>query len=321
MSLLRSLGAWVFTLAVACGAHAQETYPSRPVTIVVPAAAGSLTDTSARILGARLAHRLNQPFVIDNRPGANGQIAMEWLIKQKADGYTLTLAPSTTHAGNPSLYRKLRYDPVSDFTPIARVGQTALVVAVNNALPVRSMKELISYAKSKPERLSYASANAGSRVGAEMIAAAANVQLVGVPYKVSGQALTDLIAGHVDMYVVDFLTGLPSVEAGKIRGLAVTTSRASPVFPGLPPVSDTLPGFEVVAWNALYGPAGMPKAVVDRLASTVNEVLAEPDTQAALLRNGVTPMPSQSPGELRAYTIQQIALWRMLVQQAGIEPE
>lgn len=317
---LKTIACCAAALFSAALTHAQG-YPNRPITLVVPASAGSITDYTARVLSAKLSERLKQPVLVDNRTGANGQIAMEWLIKQKPDGYTLTVGPSSTHAGNPSLYKNLRYDPVKDFTPIARIGQTALIVSVNNALPVTSLKDLITYSRERPGKVSYAWANSGSLVGAEAIRAQAGLSLIGASYKVSGQALTDLMAGHVDMYVIDFQTAMASIKAGKIRGLAVTSAHASPLFPGVPPVSDTFPGFEVTAWNALFGPAGLPRDVVDRLATEVNEILADKEVQTALLANGITAMPTRSPEELGKYVADQIVLWRRLVQQAGIQPE
>jgi tripartite-type tricarboxylate transporter receptor subunit TctC len=307
-------------VAFAASAHAQA-YPSRPITIVVPAAPGSFTDDSARIVGHRLAERLGQPVVIDNKPGANTVIGATYLVRQKPDGYTLMFTASTVHAANPSLVAKLPYRPIEDFTPIVRVAQVPFIVAVNNELPVKSLRELIDHAKRNPGKVSFGSPNAGSLVAGASIGKMAGVDMVQVNYKASGQVVTDLISGAISMSPVDFVSGLPQIRAGKIRALAVTSKTASPLLEGVPAVAETFPGFDVVSWNGLVGPAGMPPAIVDLLAREVQTILADKAVQNAFASRGVELVPTASPQQFAQYMQQQISLWADLVRQAGLKPE
>jgi tripartite-type tricarboxylate transporter receptor subunit TctC len=309
-----------YCLAAAAPALAQA-YPNRTITIVVPAAPGSFTDESARIVGHRLGERLGQPVVIDNKPGANTVIGASYLVRQKADGYTLMFTASTVHAANPSLVAKLPYRPILDFTPIARVAQVPFIIAVNNELPVRSLRELIDHAKKNPGKVSFGSPNAGSLVAGASIATMAGVDMVQVNYKASGQVVTDLIAGAISMSPVDFVTGLPHIKAGKIRALAVTSKTASPLLEGVPPVAETFPGFDVVSWNGLVGPAGMPPAIVDLLAREVQAILADKSVKDTFASRGVELVPTASPQQFTQYMQQQISLWSNLVKQAGLKPE
>ena len=321
MANMKILALCIGALAHLGLAQAQDAYPSRAITLVVPGAAGSSTDAAARLLGGRLSEKLKQPVVIDNRPGANGQIAMEWIVKQKADGYTLGLAASTTHAANPSLYRALKYHPVTDFTAIAGFSKTSLIVAVTKSKPIRNLPEFLAYAKQNPGKLSYASANAPAQVAAETIAAAGGFSLVRIPYKSSGQAIADVIAGHVDMYFADMQSGMSAAKSGQVTGLAVTSAQRSPQFPSLPAVAEVLPGVEIIGWNALVGPANMPPEIVSRIAAAVKDTLAEKATQQSMLAVGLEPMLTQKPQDLQNFIVSQMALWNTLARQAGIDPE
>ena len=307
-------------LAAAPAAVAQ-TYPAKPITLIVPFAAGSGTDGVARIVAQKLSQRLKQQVLVENKAGASAQIGAEYVAKAKPDGYTLFMTTNTSHSANPSLFKTLRYDPLKDFTPIVRTGELPFAVAVNPALPVKSLQELLDYAKANPGKISYATPNSTSLVASETIKAMAKVDIVGVQYKSSPQALTDLIGGQLEMYVVDLGSGLSTIKSGKVRTLAVTPARGSKILPDAPPVAKTLPGFDLTSWNGILGPAGLPKPIVDRLNAETQAVLAEKEVQDKLANIGFEVWPSKSPEEFAKYVADQLAYWTKLIKQAGIQPE
>jgi tripartite-type tricarboxylate transporter receptor subunit TctC len=313
-----------FAAALALGAAATamaQDYPNRPITLVVPFAAGSGTDNVARIVGQRLSERLKQPIVVENKAGANGQIAAEAVAKAKPDGYTLFMTTNTTHSANPSLYKQLRYDPIKDFTPIVRTGELPFAVAVNNDLPVKSVKELVDYAKANPGKLSYGTPNSTSLVGSETLKNQAKVDMVGVPYKSSPQALTDLIGNQIQVYLVDFGSGMSMIKANRVRTIAVTPARGSKILADVPPVAKTIPGFDLTSWNGIFGPAGLPKEVVDKISAEVNAVLAEKEVQDKLAAAGFEVWPTKTPAEFAKYVDDQLANWSGMIKAAGIKPE
>ena len=298
-----------------------QALPPGPIALVVPFAAGSGTDGVARIVAAKLSERLGQQVVVDNKPGANAQIAAQFVARAKPDGQTLFMTTNTSHSANPSLYQNLKYDPVKDFTPITRVGELPFAVAVGNHIPAQTLPQLIAYAKAHPGKVSYATPNSTSLVAAETIKRMAGIDIVGVPYKSSPQALTDMIGGSIDLYVVDFGSGLAMLKAGKVRGVAVTTASASRLLPELPPVAQTVPGFDLTSWNGIFGPAGMPKPLVDRLNADILAVLASKDVQDKLAQTGFEVAPSASPEAFARYVSEQLAHWSTLIRQAGIAPQ
>ena len=308
-------------LALSPLAASSQSYPSGPVTLIVPFAAGSGTDAVARIVGQKLSERLKQPVLVENRAGANGQIAAEAVAKSKPDGYTLFMTTNTSHSANPSLYRHLRYDPIKDFTPIARVGELPFAIVVNNALPAKSMRDLIIYAKSNPGRLSYGTPNSTSLVAMETIKRISGLDIISVPYKASPQAMSDVIAGAIQIYVTDLGSGMNLMKAGRVRTLAITTAKPSPLLPDVPPVAESVPGFDLTSWNGVFGPAGVPKPVVERLNRDLQAVLADKDTQEKLSQLGFQVWPSKSPAEFAAYVSSQLAHWSSLIKQADIKPE
>lgn len=257
-------------------AHAQG-YPSAPITLVVPFAAGSGTDSVARAVGQKLSDRLKQPVVIDNKPGASAQIGAQFVAKAKPDGYTLFMTTNTSHSANPSLYSNLKYDPIKDFTPIARVGELPFALAVHPAVPAKSLKELIDYGKANPGKLSYATPNSTSLVASETIRRITGMDMLGIPYKSSPQAMTDLVGGQVQLYVVDLGSGMGMIKTDKVRTLGITTAEPSPLLPGIPPIGQTVQGFALTSWNGIFGPAGLPPAVAERLNSELQAVLADKD--------------------------------------------
>jgi len=304
----------------AAGASAQD-YPSQQITMIVPFAAGSGTDAVARIVGQKLAERLKQPVVIDNKPGASAQIGAQAAAKAKPDGYTLFMTTNTSHSANPSLFQKLPYDPIKDFTPIARVGELPFALVVNNAVPARNMRELIAHAKANPGKLSYATPNSTSLVASETIKRIAGVDIVGVPYKSSPQAMTDLVSGQVQVYVADFGSGLAMMRSDKVRTLGVTTAKPSPLLPSVPPIGEAVPGFDLTSWNGIFGPAGLPAPIVDRLSRELQAVLADAEVQEKLAGLGFQVWPSRTPAEFARYVEDQLKHWTTLIKQAGIRPE
>lgn len=309
--LLAAIG--LFTAA----AQAQ-TFPTGPITLVVPFAAGSGTDAVARVVAKGLTERLGQQVPVDNRAGASGQLAAQYVAAAKPDGYTLLMTTNTTHSANPSLFKTLRYDPIKSFTPIARVGELPFALVVNPALPVKTLPELIDYARAHPGKLSYGTPNSTSLVASETIKRIAGINMVGVPYKSSPQALTELIGGTLDVYVVDLGSGMAMIQAGKVRTLATTNADGTKLLPGVPPIGKTVKGFDLTSWNGIFAPAGTPRAVVDKLNAELQVVLADKAVQEHLAQIGFEVSPTKTPEAFAKYVADQLAHWTSLIQQAGI---
>ncbi len=302
------------------GAVAQ-TYPTGPVTVVVPFAAGSGTDAVARVVMQKLSDQLKQPVVIDNRPGASAQIAALYVAKAKPDGYTLFMTTNTSHSANPGLYKNLKYDPIRDFTPIARIGELPFILAVNNNVPAKTLQEFIDYAKANKGKVSYATPNSTSLVASETIKRMAGIDALAIPYKSSPQAMTDLIGGQVQMYVVDLGSGMSMLQAGKVRPLATTTAAKLKLFPSIPPVAQTVKGFDLTSWNGVLGPAGMPKDIVEKLSKELQVAVADKEVQQKLAQLGFEVSPSKTPDEFAKYVADQLAHWTSLIKQANIQQE
>jgi tripartite-type tricarboxylate transporter receptor subunit TctC len=259
--------------------------------------------------------------LIVNRGGAVGTIGANVVAKAAPDGYTLLMTTNTSHSANPSLFKTLRYDPIKDFTPIVRTGDLPFALVVNASSPIKTVKDLIENARANPGKFSYATPNSTSLVSSETIRVMAKIDILGIPYKSSPQALTDLIGGQVQMYVVDFGSGLPSMKAGKVRVLASMAAKRSNILPEVPPMADTLPGFDLISWNGIFGPAALPRPIVERLANEIQALLAEKDVQEKLANIGFEVSPSKSPEEFSKYVSDQLALWSRLIRQANIQPE
>ncbi|RYF21848.1 MAG: tripartite tricarboxylate transporter substrate binding protein [Comamonadaceae bacterium] len=307
--------------AASLAAWAQQPYPSTPITVVVPFAAGSGTDAVARTVSQKLAERLKQPVLVDNKPGANAQVAAQIVAKAKPDGYTLFMTTNTSHSANPALYSNLKYDPIKDFTPVARVGELPFALVVHPAVPAKTLAEFIAYARANPGKLSYATPNSTSLVAMESIKHIAKVDIVSIPYKSSPQAMTDLVGGQVQVYVADLGSGKSMLATDKVRTLGITTAQPSPLLPGVPPIGQTVKGFDLTSWNGIFGPAGMPPAVVERINTELQAVLADKDTQDKLAQIGFQVWPSKTPEEFTRYVADQLVHWRTLIGQAGIQPE
>ena len=315
---------WLVALSstvLAMSVFAQAAYPNAPISLVVPFAAGSGTDAVARIVVKKLGERLNQPVLVDNKAGANGQIAASYVAKAKPDGYTLLMTTNTSHSANPSLVKDLKYDPIKDFTPVARVGELPFALMVSAKDPAKTMGEWLDFARANPGKLSYATPNSTSLVSSETIKRIGKVDVLGVPYKSSPQALTDLISGVVQMYVADVGSSMGMIKAGSVRVLAVTTKQPLSSLPGVPPIAESIPGFDLTSWNGIFGPAGVPKDVVNKLNTELQAVLADKDVQAQLKQIGFEVWPSKTPDEFSRYVADQLVHWASMIRQAGIRAE
>ncbi|UDM51502.1 tripartite tricarboxylate transporter substrate binding protein [Cupriavidus sp. MP-37] len=315
-------------LALACGAAlaatpvlAADAFPSKPLRLVVPFAAGSGTDAVARLTAKYLGESLQQPVVVDNKPGANGTIAAEFVAKAPADGYTLFMTTNTTHSANPSLMKQLRYDPVKDFTPISRMGNLPFMLVVNPALPVKTLREFVDYAKAHPG-LSYASGNSTGIVSGATLSKMAGLKMLHVPYKSTPPAMTDVMGGQVQAMFVDFAAGIANVRAGKLRALAVTTAQRSALLPDLPPLASVpeLKGFDVTSWNGVFAPAGVPAPVVERLNRELVAIATSKQHAPQFHALGFEPFGS-TPAELNQFVVAELQKWARLVKDAGIQPE
>ncbi len=308
--------------AAAPAAHAQaQPWPSKPVRIVVPYPPGGPTDIVARLVGQRLSERLKQPFVIENRAGAGGNLGAEAAAKSPADGYTLLLG-TTAHAINPSLFKSLGYDIRKDFVPIALLTSIPLVLVVPAASPATTVADVVALAKSKGGGLPYASSGNGqsTHLAAELFASMAGAPMTHVPYKGSAPALTDLAGGQVALMFDTMLSAMPQVKAGRLKAIAVTSAVRAPSAPELPTVAEAagLAGYEATAWNALFAPAGTPPEVSAALAAAVAEVLAEPETRQRFAADGAIA-GSGTPAALGAFLGREIDKWRGVVQRANVK--
>ena len=309
-----------FALVLAASPAAAETYPARSVTIVTPFAAGSQTDAAARLLGQYLQEALGQTFVIENKAGAGGLIAANTVARAKPDGYTLLLTTNSTHSAV-GLFKSVPYDPIKDFTPIARLGNFPSFVAVNINVPVTSMAELVARAKANPGKLSYGVGNSTGQIVGEMLKKRTGVDIVRISYRSNPAAMTDLVAGHIDVMVPDMNNGLPQVKAQKIRALAVLTKARNPLIPDVPTLHETvMPDFETLAWAGMFGPANTPPEVVSTLANQMREMLAKPDMRERFAVPGIQVF-WQGPQEFADFVKTELVRYNAMIKEAGIEPE
>jgi tripartite-type tricarboxylate transporter receptor subunit TctC len=308
------------TLALMSAASAQTPYPNHNITLVLPFAAGSGTDTTTRLIGKELGVALGVSTVIDNKAGANGSIAASYVARSAADGYTLFVTTNTTHSANPFLLKTMSYDPVKDFTPIARTGDLPFMLVINPEIPANSVAELIALAKKDPGKYSYASGSSSAIVSGATFARLAGIDLLHVPYKSSPPALTDVIAGRVSMMFVDVPTGLPHVNGKVLKALAVTTKQRSALLPHLPTMDDTVKGFDITSWQGYLGPANMPKDIVVKLNAEIRKIVERPDIKAQLAERGMEAF-SGTPEEFDAFLKEQLVLWEKLITAAGIEKQ
>jgi tripartite-type tricarboxylate transporter receptor subunit TctC len=307
---------------LAAGSVLAQAYPARPVKIVVPFAAGSGTDIVARITADELGKGLGGSFVVDNKPGASAQIAADFVAKAAPDGYTLFLTTNTSHSANPFLFKKLSYDPIKDFTPVGRTIFLPFILAVDPKLPVRSVQELVGYARANPGRVSYAYGNSTGQVAGATLSRMGRIDTIAVPYKSTPPAMTDIIGGTVAYMFVDFAASRAQVQAGKLRPIAVSTEKRSALLPEVPAVAETpgFAGFDLTSWGGMLGPAGMPREIVDKLNAELKMIYARPDVRERLGPIGAEPATS-SPEEMAEFLKVQLQSWGRKIKDAGIEPE
>jgi tripartite-type tricarboxylate transporter receptor subunit TctC len=307
-------------IAFVSAASAQAPYPTRNITLVLPFAAGSGTDTTTRIISKELGTALGVGTVIDNKAGANGSIAASYVARSAPDGYTLFVTTNTTHSANPFLLKTLSYDPMKDFTPIARTGDLPFMLVINPEIPANSVAELIALAKKEPGKYSYASGSSSAIVSGATFARLAGIDLLHVPYKSSPPALTDVIAGRVSMMFIDVLTGLPHVKAKALKVLAVTTKQKSALLPELPTMDETVKGFDITSWQGYFGPANLPKEMVTKLNAEIRKIVERPEIKEQLAERGMEAF-SSTPEEFEKFLKDQLVLWEKLITDAGIEKQ
>ena len=321
-SALRAISLLAAT-TVALAAAAAQDYPSRPITLIVPYAAGGGNDVMARTAAEKMSKTLGQQIVIENRGGAGGSIATRAIAKAEPDGYTLGLGGTGTLAINPTLYGNVGYDPRKDFAPVGLIATSALIVCVHPSLPARSIPDLIALAKKEPGKLNYASAGAGSGIhlGTEYFAAMAGIKLTHIPYKGSAPALTDLVGGHVAIYFSSLPPAVGLLKQGKVRALAVTGAKRSPIFPELPTVAEAaLPGFEAVLHYGIVAPAGTPRPVIEKLSAALRAAVMSDDLKARLADDGAEPLPS-TPEEYAADIDREETKWSAIVRTSGAKAQ
>jgi tripartite-type tricarboxylate transporter receptor subunit TctC len=319
MRFLQFIASAAMVVFAAAPLAAQQQYPTKTVKIVVPFAAGSSTDTLARVVARDLERQLGHPFIIENKAGADGQIAAQMVAGSDPDGYTLFVTTHTSQAANVSLYKKLPYDPLKDFTPISRLTSGQFILAVHPSLPAKSVDELVKYLRENPGKITYATANATSTVAMAWLAALKNLDVIRVNYVSAPRAVADLLAGHVQMTFGDQANVTPPVQEGQLRGLAVTGATRSDLVPSLPTLREAgINEMVLNSWAAIYGPAKMPPAIVATLNKAVLEAYRQPHVIKALKAAGYDLVTS-TPEELGAFNKQQIEVWRSAVELGKIE--
>ena len=320
MTARHAISVVLATIAMLVGAalHAQP-YPSKPVRVVVPFPPGGAVDFYARAVQQPLSEAFGQPVVIDNRVGASGMVGADHVAKSAPDGYTLLLGNIASLAINAAIYAKMPYDPVKDFTPIMRTIDVNYALVVHPSVPVRSVAELVAYAKARPGKVAYGSAGSGSlpHLATELFKARTGVEMVHVPYKGGGPMVTDLLGGTVQVVIADQANLMPHVKSGRLRALAVASPRRSPNYADLPTIAESgVPGFQAVAWNGLVGPAGMPPEIVKRVHEAFARAMALPAVREKLLAGGLDPV-GDSPEEFARFNRDEIAKWSKIAKDVG----
>ncbi len=316
---LLSVFLWAANAGLSCSMG--QEFPQGPITIVVPFAAGSGTDQTARAMAQSLSEEFNATVVIDNRGGANGLLAAQYVAQAKPTGYTVLLTTNTTQVANQYLYKKLPYDPVKDFQPIGLIGRGSMFLVVNPSSQIKTVDDLIKTAHARPGKLNFGSGSSSSRVGSELLKQMAKIDVTSVPYKSNPQAVNDLMGGQLDYMFLDSSTALPLIQAGRLRPVAVSAATRSSAAPTVPTVAEAgLPGFEVTYWNAVYAPAGVAPDIVEKLARMISRAALSKrmvSRQESLGGEAVTSTPS----ELTEYQASEVRSWGRIIRAAGIEPE
>ena len=302
-------------------AMAQSDYPTRPVTLVVPFPAGGSTDLVARVIAQKMTDGLGQQVLVENKGGAGGNLGSAAVAKSDPDGYTILMGTVATHALNPAIYKKMPFDAVADFAPISLLVTVPNVLVVNPDLPAKTVQELIALAKEKPGELSYASSGNGTplHLSGELFKSMAGIDIVHIPYKGAGPALTDLLGNHVSIMFDNLPSSTGYIKEGRLRGLAVTTAERAASMPELPTMAESgLPGYETYTWNALFAPAGTPPAVIERLNTEAVKAVQDPEVKARLAEFGATAVGS-TPDELAAHVQAELAKWAPVVKASGAQ--
>lgn len=307
--------------ALSTAAHAQS-FPLRPISLVVPFAAGGNNDVSGRLIAQKVATNLGQSVVVDNKTGAGGAIGATFVAKAKPDGYTLGFLSSGPLASNTSLYKHLPYDALKDFVPIARTTTSPSVLVVNTSIPVNSFDEFVAYTKANPMKVNYGTSGTGSspHLAGVLFEKMADVQMTAVPYRGGNQVNTDLLAGQIQASFSPILEVVPLIKAGKLKAIAVTSKQRSPLLPKIPAIAEHLPGFEVITWNGIVAPVGTPPEIVERLNAEVVKAVNAPEIKAQLLQLGLEAAPTSST-EFGAYIQEETINFARLVKLAGIKPQ
>lgn len=299
-----------------------QTFPDKPITFVVPFAAGSATDQLARVIGQAVAAETRQSVVVENKAGASGFIASQQVAKAAPDGYTVMITTNTTHAANEHLFKKLPYDPVKDFAPLTGLGKGGQIMVVNPSLPVKTVADFIALAKKEPGKYSFGSGSSSSRMAGELLQQMAGIKLLHVPYKSNPLAVTDLLGGQINMMITDTATGLPQIRAGKLHALGFSGSKRSALAPDVPTIAEAgVPGYEMGYWFAAYAPAGTPAPVVKRLNELLVKAVRSESARTAFYGPTGTEPFTTSPDELAKFQAAESQKWGRIVKAAGIEAE
>ena len=313
--------AGLLALCLGTSGWAQQApaYPNKPIRLVVPFPAGGATDIFARTLSQKLAEKIGASVVVDNKPGAGGTLGSDMVAKAAPDGYTLLLATSSTHSIGPNLNPKMPYDAVRDFTPIAQVGFAPSIMLVPNSSPAHTVQEWIDYARKNPGRLNYASSGNGTivQLTAELFKAQAGLFVVHIPYKGTALAMPDLISGKVDVIFDSLPTGLPHVRDGRLRALGVTTAQRTPLAPGVPAISEVLPGYESTTWFGLFGPQNLRPELVSRINAAANQALKDPEVAEKLQRLGIEALGG-TPAQFTSMLASESAKWKKIINERKI---
>ena len=318
-----AVAVWAVALVMAAlPVQAQDTYPNRPVKIIIGFGPGSGTDIIARFLAEELRKIFNQPFIVDNRPGASAQIAASAVKNSPPDGYTLYITSNSSHSVNPHIFKTLPYDPIKDFTPIGGIAYFPFVLAVDPNLPIKTPQDLVKWAQANKGKANYAYGTPAVQIPAEALNRLMKLEAVGVPYKSSPPAMIDVMSGLEAFLVVDLASSQTQIKAGKLRAIAVTTGKRTSLAPELPTIEESLglKNFDLAAWTGLFGPAALPKDIVDKLSNALQQILNRPDVRERLLNMGAEPTPS-NPTEFAALVKRQLDIWGQKVKDAGIQPE
>jgi tripartite-type tricarboxylate transporter receptor subunit TctC len=296
-----------------------QAYPSKPIRFVVPYPAGGPLDTVARLLGGKLSESMKQPVIVDNKPGAGGNIGADAVAKSPPDGYTLLMGAVATHAINPTLYASMPYDAVRDFTPVTQVASTPNVLVVNPSIPAGNVREFIAYAKANPGKLNFGSGSTGSagHLAGELFKSMAGVDMTHVPYKGAGPAMQDLVGGQIQLMFDNLASSLGQIRAGRVKALAVTTAKRTTLAPELPTIAESgLPGFDISTWFGVFVPAHTPQPIVDRLHAELTRALAMPDVREKMVQLGAEPVGNR-PEEFAAYIRSEADKYAQVVKASG----